>query len=82
MQQAELEIRFQAGELTKAIVVPEAFGTDWNLMLQGKNKSTQYIVTPQRGDDARKFKTIDAAAKVARKIGFIEVSVKFPELAR
>ncbi|MFA0179278.1 hypothetical protein A165_08245 [Vibrio tasmaniensis ZS-17] len=82
MQQGELEIRFQAGELTKAILVPEAFGIDWNLMLRGKNKSTQYIVTPQRGDDARKFKAIDAAAKVARKIGFIEVSVKFPELAR
>lgn len=82
MQQAELEIRFKAGELTKAIVVPEAFGTDWNLMLQGKNKSTQYIVTPQRDDEPRRFKTIDAAAKVARKIGFIEVSIKFSELVR
>ncbi|ELA9389652.1 hypothetical protein QTV37_002115 [Vibrio parahaemolyticus] len=82
MQQAELEIRFEAGELTKAIVVPEAFGTDWNLMLQGKNKSTQYIVTPQRGDEPRRFKIIDAAAKVARKIGFIEVSIKFSELVR
>lgn len=51
-------------------------------MLQGKNKSTQYIVTPQRGDEPRRFKTIDAAAKVARKIGFIEVSIKFSELVR
>ncbi len=41
-----------------------------------------YFVTPQRGDEPRRFKDIDAETKVARKIGFIEISIKLSKLVR
>ncbi|MEZ9010267.1 MULTISPECIES: hypothetical protein [Vibrio] len=81
MEQRDLEIRFAAGELTKAVVVPEVFGDNWNLMFVGKKKSDQYYVTLQRSETLRGFKTTDAAIGVARKVGFLSVSVEMSGLA-
>lgn len=77
MLQSELEIRFHAGQLTTAKVVPELMGKNWNLLLEGKKKSEQYLLTLQREDKVRSFKTIDAAANVGKTIGFQEVKICF-----
>lgn len=79
MELLELKIRFEAGELKSAEVIPDAFSKGWHLLLLGTKKNARYFLSSQRSNknEPRVFKTIDAASKVGRSIGFQSITVKF-----
>lgn len=74
MEEKEAAIRFDSGQFKRATVTPAPMTqNEWILQLERKNKSTA-VISRQRGG-ARHFKTIDAAYRVAVKIGFRTISV-------
>lgn len=78
MQIKEAKIRFNAGSYKGAQVVEALFGGGYNILLAGKKESDSALVGAQRSGDApRLFKSIDAAAKNAREIGFLKVEIVF-----
>lgn len=78
MQIKEAKIRFDAGGFKSALVTEAVFVSGFNLTLAGAKVSDNVVITSQRGgDEPRLFKSIDAAAKNAREIGFLKVVVQF-----
>ena len=77
MQEKEAEIRFDAGEFSKAQVVPAPFNDeDWMLQLDFKKGKGSVLIEKKRGGE-RLFKTIDAACNTAYKIGFRSMVVNY-----
>jgi len=74
MKEAELKIRFDAGGLTGAVVTPEPMGGGWCLSVSEKGSGAVAVVERKRGGH-RVFKTVDAATRTARIIGFSVVEV-------
>ncbi|MCC3859114.1 plasmid replication protein RepB [Vibrio parahaemolyticus] len=78
MQIKEAKIRFDSGQYKAAQVVEAVLGDGYHLALQGKKQSDNTMITSQRsGDDPRLFKTIDAAVRNAKDIGFLKIEVVF-----
>ena len=74
MEEKEAAIRLDAGQFKQAVVTPAPMVSgQWVLQLERKDKSIA-MVSRQRGG-IRYFKTIDAAYRVALKIGFRAISV-------
>ena len=74
MEEKEAVIRFDSGQFKRAIVMPAPMvQNQWVLQLERKDKSTA-VISLQRGG-VRQFKTIDAAYRVALRIGFRSIAV-------
>ena len=68
----DIQLLMEAGTLKEAVVSP-SFGK-WSVGFTGKNKEF-YTISTQKGA-LREFKTLDAAYKVIKDIGFAEYTVK------
>jgi hypothetical protein len=73
MLEKELRIRFDSGGLKNATITPAFMQKGWNLII-GDSSGIDHATTLKRGG-ARTFKSIDAACKLAREIGFSSVKV-------
>lgn len=74
--QPTLKALFVTGDLTKAAVLPEPMvGNLWYLELTSKAWGVRPMESQKVG--RRTFKTIDAACKTAKAIGFVNVAVSF-----
>jgi hypothetical protein len=72
--EVEAVIQFDAGQFRRAVVVPAPRTQgEWMLELQKKDQGA-VIISKQRGS-LRRFKTIDAACRLAMKIGFRTITV-------
>ncbi|NVK02703.1 MAG: plasmid replication protein RepB [Oceanospirillaceae bacterium] len=74
MQEKEIKIRFDAGDLKAASVVKAPLENGWNLLVTDKNKLA--IPVERKRGGIRLFKMIDAACSTAREIGFVDINVK------
>ncbi len=70
----ELKLLFDAGALKSATIVSAPLSEGYQLLLSGKN--AHHAFKGQRDEHTRTFKTIDAAAKSARNIGFKTVTLQ------
>ncbi|PSU80698.1 plasmid replication protein RepB [Photobacterium phosphoreum] len=78
MEIKEAKLHFDAGQLREAKVINAAMEQGYNLYLIGKRVSDNVFVTAQRsGDNPRVFKTIDAACRNAKEIGFRTIEVTY-----
>jgi len=74
MELYELKNVFDAGGLTSVTVARAVLSGEYILIF--KNKNNQSIcMSSQRSETPRTFKTIDAAARNAEKVGFKEITV-------
>lgn len=70
MQEGEIKIRFDAGELNACIATRSPMNSKtWILHFYSRSSSKQIILETQRGA-VREFKTLDAIAVLVHKIGF------------
>ncbi len=69
----DIKLLMDAGSLKSATVSPLLGG--WSVTVFGKNSKEQYALHTQRGD-IRTFKTIEAACKVLKELGFGSFEVK------
>lgn len=74
MELKELNVLFGAGRLASASILKFPMSDHW--VLQINQKSGAPVMLSSQRSDVRLFRTIDAAFKVARDIGFIKVSVE------
>jgi hypothetical protein len=78
VQIKEAKIRFNAGNYKGVQVIEALFDGGYNILLTGKKESDSTLIGAQRsGDTPRLFKSIDAAVKNAREIGFLKIEVVF-----
>jgi len=77
MELKQLQIAFDTGGLVSATIVRAVMMNGYILIFKNK-KGTDHVMTAQRDTRGvpRSFKTIDAAAANAKKIGFESVTVK------
>lgn len=77
MELKEMQTVFDAGGLTSATIARAPMMNGYILIVKNK-KGTDHVMTAQRDTRGvpRSFKTIDAAAANAKKIGFESVTVK------
>lgn len=76
MQMGEAKIRFDAGQLTAAHILPAvARERGWTISVDLKGGSYDTIRT-KRDTHPREFKSIDAAYKAVREIGFRSATIR------
>lgn len=76
MQINEAKIRFDAGQLTGAHILPAvAAERGWTISIDIKGGSYDTIRT-KRDTHPREFKTLDAAYRAVREIGFRKATVR------
>ena len=73
MQASELKILFHAGQLKSCTAVNHIMSDEWCLQFERK-KGDVVLMNAQRVSP-RRFKTLDAAYKAARDIGFLSMGV-------
>jgi hypothetical protein len=73
MELNELKILFHAGNLTGVNIIKYPMSVEWALEFTRKSFSPA-LLSSQRSE-VRLFKTLDAAFRVAHKLGFIKVTV-------
>ncbi len=73
-QLIELKIRFETGDLTQCSLDYKEYCDCWTLYFLSKSENKELTLDKQRKDEnldnTRRFKTADAALKVAGEIGF------------
>lgn len=73
MDSTELQILFDAGALKAAAVVPAPLTAGYNLLIERKSGTPITMAGTRKAKGQlvpRNFKTLDAAAAAARKVGF------------
>lgn len=76
MQIKEAKIRFDAGCYKQAFITDALMSSAYNLTLIGKKQTDNAVLSSQRAsEEAKEFKSYDAAIKAAKEIGFQEVTV-------
>lgn len=76
MQLRDAKLFFDAGGFKSVDVVEAPMGEGYHLSLVGKKTSDTKLLNAQRGNDSpRIFKSIDAACRNAREIGFTIIIV-------
>lgn len=73
MNEPELRLLFEAGNLTSADIVRDVLSKNWVIQVHRK-KSSPVLLDSQRASP-RLFKTLDAAFRGAQAIGFRDVKV-------
>ena len=75
MQESEIKIRFDAGELNACIATRSPMDSKkWIVHFYSRKSSKQINLETQRGG-VREFKTLDAVAKLVDKVGFKSYTV-------
>ncbi|EHK2887721.1 plasmid replication protein RepB [Vibrio parahaemolyticus] len=76
MQIKDAKIFFDAGRFQSVDVIEAPMGEGYHLSLIGKKVADNQLVSAQRGNGCpRVFKSIDAACRNAREIGFVTIEV-------
>lgn len=70
----DIELLMAAGALKSATASHQPMFGGWTLIFNGKKKDEHYQLHTQRGE-ARMFKTLDAVAKLVKKVGFADFTV-------
>lgn len=73
MKENELRLLFDSGRLKSASIVPYLLSNEWCLQLELKD-ADQVLMDAQRSSP-RRFKTLDAAFKAAKSLGFQKAEV-------
>ena len=73
MKENELRLLFESGRLQAAAIVPYLLTSEWCLQLEIKG-SSPVLMDAQRSSP-RRFKSLDAAFKAAKSLGFRMVEV-------
>ncbi|MEZ9578988.1 MULTISPECIES: hypothetical protein [unclassified Vibrio] len=71
----DIKLLMDAGILAKATVTNSPMFGGWTVDFDGKKKGEGYGLYTQRGE-LRAFKSLDAACKVIKELGFAEFAVK------
>ena len=79
MQERELKLLFSANCFDFCRAVPVSMAKGWMLKFRTKDDREE-LLTLQRGQTEREFKSLDGAVAVARKIGFDWVRVEIGEI--
>lgn len=74
MEFLELKTVFDAGGLISAVICRAPLGVGYILIVKSKAKK-DIIMSSQRDESPRVFKTVDAAARNAEKIGFKTMTI-------
>lgn len=74
MQEKELKLLFDAGDLQKAYLIPAIMEEGWMLSVKRKGRETLENLETKRGE-RRVFKTVDAAWRTTREIGFSAATI-------
>lgn len=81
MQIKEAKIKFDAGCYKQACITDALMASGYNLTLVGKKQADNAVLSSQRAsEDAKEFKSYDAAIKAAKDIGFQEITVRVSHL--
>lgn len=75
MQEKELKLLFDSGDLNKVSVIRNMMAEGYLLYFHRNSSNTPVIMHSFRDKDGRVFKTIDSAVKCASGIGFKDVQV-------
>lgn len=70
---SELQLLFEAGQLKSCLAVRYALSNEW--CLQFDRKGAGPVLMNAQRISPRRFKTLDAAFKAAREVGFIKMEV-------
>ncbi len=79
MQERELKLLFNAGCFTICRAIPVSMAKGWNLKFVTGDEREE-VLTLQREEREREFKSLDGAVSVARRIGFDWVRVEIGNL--
>lgn len=81
MQIKEAKIKFDAGCFKQACITDALMRQGYSLTLIGKKQADNAVLSSQRAsEEAKAFKSYDAAIKAAKDIGFLEVIVRVSHL--
>ncbi len=80
MQERELKLLFNANCFECCRAVPVSMAKGWTLKFRTKGDDREELLTLQRGQSEREFKSLDGAVAVARKIGFDWIRVEIGEI--
>lgn len=75
MQEKEIKIHFEAGNYSKCEVLLNPMETGYLLAFWRKSAGNPDILRSFRRQEPRVFKTIDAAVKCAKEIGFRRITI-------
>lgn len=75
MQEKELRLVFESGDLIKASVISNPMDTGYLLSFYRKSTDNPIVMHSFRDKQGRVFKTIDSAVKCACRIGFKDITV-------
>ena len=79
MEIKDLKILFDNGALITATITNQILDNGYIVIFEAKDKSKKYHISGQRTQgEPRVFKTIDAATRNAREIGFKNISISLP----
>lgn len=70
----DIQLLMNAGSLTGASAAHAPMFGGWTLTFKGKKKDESYSLHTQRGE-LRAFKSLDAAAKLVKGLGFADFTV-------
>lgn len=70
---SELKLLFDSGQLKSCVAVHHALSSEW--CLQFDRKGSEPVLMDAQRISPRTFKTLDAAFKAAREVGFIKLEV-------
>jgi hypothetical protein len=81
VQIKEAKIKFDAGCFKQACITDALMSQGYNLTLIGKKQADNAVLSSQRAsEEAKAFKSYDAAIKAAKDIGFQDVTVRLSRL--
>jgi len=64
-----------AGAYKRCVIAKAPMSAGYILMVDGKNNDLNACLSAERGEGARVFKSLDAAASAAKQVGFNDVYV-------
>lgn len=72
---AQLRKLYASGRLKAARITPSSIEGEWQLQIE-RADGQQVVMTPDRSTRAKLYKSLEAAAKDAKRVGFAEVALK------
>ncbi len=75
LQQAELKKRFKQGLHKEAVIVSSENGNGYHLLIRGRGHWI-VVTSARKNSEPKIFKSLDAAASAAIKIGFTSIGIE------